>query len=107
VDCSEDCAQQIVLLLLQDLNPAWLSGILGLRLFLRIDRRRVVQLLWDWSDPRQVLGLRRLAHHSTLCHAGLLRGEERSSTKARRCLATGPSCVQMNRYPCCLISKQP
>ena len=46
-----------------------LFAILALRQFLRTDYRGMVQLLSEWSDLRQVLGLRSVPNYSTLCYA--------------------------------------
>jgi hypothetical protein len=46
-----------------------LFAILALRDFLRTDYRGVIQMLSEWSDLRQALGLERLPHYSTLCYA--------------------------------------
>ena len=46
-----------------------LFAILALRDFLRTDYRGVVRMLEEWSDLREVLGLDRVPHYSTLCYA--------------------------------------
>ena len=46
-----------------------LFAILALRDFLRTDYRGIIRMLSEWSDLRQVLGLERLPHYSTLCYA--------------------------------------
>jgi hypothetical protein len=42
---------------------------LVVRQFLRLDYRGVVALAAEWRELRDVLGLRRVPHHSTLAHA--------------------------------------
>jgi hypothetical protein len=46
-----------------------LFAILVLRQFFKTDYRGVVQLLKDFADLRQVLGLKKVPHYSTLCYA--------------------------------------
>jgi hypothetical protein len=46
-----------------------LFAILALRQFLKTDYRGVVQVLREWSDLRQVLGLAEVPNYSTLCYA--------------------------------------
>ena len=46
-----------------------LFAILALKDFLRTDYRGIVKMLSEWSDLRDVLGLTRLPHYSTLCYA--------------------------------------
>jgi hypothetical protein len=46
-----------------------LFAILVLRQFLRKDYRGMEQLLKEWSDLREALGLKRVPHYSTLCLA--------------------------------------
>jgi len=50
-------------------NQPQLFAILALRQFLKTDYRGIVQMLSEWSDLRQVLGLTRVPHYSTLCYA--------------------------------------
>lgn len=52
-----------------DFTQAQLFAILVLRQFLKTDYRGVVGFLKDCSDVRQVLGLRKVPHYSTLCYA--------------------------------------
>jgi hypothetical protein len=42
---------------------------LALRQFFRLDYRGVVEWLKRWSELREVLGLKRVPHYSTLCYA--------------------------------------
>ena len=44
-------------------------AILVVRLFLRMDYRGIVQLLSEWSELREALGLKQVPHYSTLCYA--------------------------------------
>ena len=44
-------------------------AILVVREFFGLDYRGAVQLLSDWSDLREVIGLRQVPHYSTLCYA--------------------------------------
>lgn len=46
-----------------------LFAILALRVFLKADYRGIIKILEEWSDLREVLGLTRLPHYSTLCYA--------------------------------------
>jgi|SRR3954466_2903029 hypothetical protein len=46
-----------------------LLAMLALGQFLRTDDRGIVAMLADWSDLREVLGLSKLPHHTTLFHA--------------------------------------
>ena len=50
-------------------TQAQLFAILVLRQFFKTDYRGVVQLLQDFADLRQVLGLEKVPHYSTLCYA--------------------------------------
>ncbi|HEU4394361.1 MAG TPA: transposase, partial [Planctomycetota bacterium] len=44
-------------------------AILVLKQFFKTDYRGIVQMLEEWSDLREALGLRRVPHYSTLCYA--------------------------------------
>jgi hypothetical protein len=46
-----------------------LFAVLALKDFLHTDFRGVVQILSEWSDLREVLGLTQVPHYSTLCYA--------------------------------------
>jgi len=46
-----------------------LFAILALRQFFRTDYRGIIQMFRDFSDLRQVLGLKKIPHYSTLCYA--------------------------------------
>lgn len=44
-------------------------AVLVLRQFLRTDYRGIVQILSEWAELRDALGLKRVPHYSTLCYA--------------------------------------
>lgn len=44
-------------------------AILVLRQFFRTDYRGIAQLLSEWSELREALGLEQVPHYSTLCYA--------------------------------------
>ena len=46
-----------------------LFALLALKDFFDTDYRGVVQLVSEWSDLREVLGLERVPNYSTLCYA--------------------------------------
>jgi hypothetical protein len=46
-----------------------LVALLALKQFFRTDYRGVVQLVADFAELRQTLGLTSVPHYSTLCHA--------------------------------------
>ena len=46
-----------------------LFAVLMVRQFLGLDLRRTEQLVADWSDLREALGLKQAPDHSTLCRA--------------------------------------
>lgn len=50
----------------RDFTQAQLFAILVLRLFFKTDYRGIAQLLHDFSDLRQVLGLTKVPHFTTL-----------------------------------------
>src|SRR5260221_10710485 len=58
-----------------------LFAVLVLRQFLRMDYRGIVQLLSEWAELREALGLQRVPHYSTLCYAEqrLLKGGHSSA----------------------------
>ncbi len=53
----------------RDFTQQQLFAVLVLRKFLDIDYRGIVTLLREWSDLREVLGLKKVPHYSTLCYA--------------------------------------
>ena len=62
-------------------------AVLVLRQFFRTDYRGIVQLLSEWAELREALGLEQIPHYSTLCYAEqrLLKGGA-SSSSSLRCL---------------------
>ncbi len=46
-----------------------LFACLALMQFFKTDLRGICQMLAEWSDLRQTLGLKRVPHYSTLCYA--------------------------------------
>jgi len=46
-----------------------LFALLALRQFFKTDYRGLVQLVAEWSDLRQALGLQQVPNYSTLCYA--------------------------------------
>ncbi|MAF66313.1 MAG: hypothetical protein CMJ84_11740 [Planctomycetes bacterium] len=50
-------------------TQAQLFAMLVLREFLRVDYRKLVAYLEQWSDLREALDLKRVPHYSTLCYA--------------------------------------
>jgi hypothetical protein len=59
-------------------------AILVLKQFLRTDYRGIAQLLCEWSDLREALGLKQVPHYSTLCYA------EQRLLKGGRSIASSP-----------------
>ena len=53
----------------KDFTQHQLFAILVLRQFFQEDYRGICALLTDLSDLREVLGLKKVPHYSTLCHA--------------------------------------
>jgi len=53
----------------RDFTQHQLFAILVLRYFFRMDYRGIVQLLGEFSDLRELLGLAKIPHYSTLCYA--------------------------------------
>jgi len=52
-----------------DFTQHQLFAILMLRRFFKTDYRGITALLEDLSDLRQILGLNKVPHYSTLCYA--------------------------------------
>lgn len=46
-----------------------LFALLVVRQFLKTDYRGLVEMVSEWSDLREVLGLESVPHYSTLCYA--------------------------------------
>ena len=69
----------------QDYTQHQLFAILALKAFFRTDYRGVVQLLADFRELRDELGLARVPHYSTLCYAAarlLKKGRSSASSSA-------------------------
>ena len=75
----------------KDYTQHQLFALLALKTFLRTDYRGVVQLLEDFAELRQDLGLADVPHYSTLCYAGkrLLKRGSSSSSSSRPPRAPG------------------
>lgn len=72
----------------QDFTQHQLFALLTLKTFFKTDYRGVVQLLEDFAELRQDLGLDKVPHYSTLCYA------------AERLLKKGSSSRSSPRPPC-------
>src|SRR5262249_61546781 len=72
----------------QDYTQHQLFALLALKTFFKTDYRGVVQLLEDFAELRQDLGLSVVPHYSTLCYA------------AGRLLKKGSSSCSFSRPPC-------
>jgi hypothetical protein len=69
----------------KDFTQHQLFAVLALKTFFKTDYRGVVQLLEDFSELREELGLAKLPHYSTLCYAaGRLLKKGRSSSSSTR-----------------------
>jgi hypothetical protein len=70
----------------KDYTQHQLFAILALKTFFKTDYRGVIQLLQDFAELRQELGLAELPHYSTLCYAAgrLLKKGSSSSSSPRR-----------------------
>ncbi len=53
----------------KDYTQPQLFAILALKEFFKTDYRGIIQLLYDLSDLREVLHLKKVPDHSTLCYA--------------------------------------
>lgn len=53
----------------RDFTQHQLFAILVLQKFLDLDYRGIIAVLKDWSDLRQLLGLTKVPHHTTLHYA--------------------------------------
>src|ERR1051325_11413221 len=53
----------------KDFTQAQLFAILALKTFFKTDYRGVVQLLHEFAELREELGLTKVPHYSTLCYA--------------------------------------
>ncbi len=72
----------------QDFTQPQLFALLALKTFCKTDYRGVAQLLLDFAELRQDLGLDKVPHYSTLCKA------------AGRLLKKGRSSASSSRPPC-------
>jgi hypothetical protein len=72
----------------KDFTQHQLFAVLTLKTFFKTDYRGVVQLLKDFAELRQELGLDEVPHYSTLCKA------------APRLLKKGRSFSSFSRPPC-------
>ena len=69
----------------KDYTQHQLFALLALKTFFKTDYRGVAQLLTDFADLREDLGLAKVPHYSTLCYAAgrlLKRGRPSSSSSA-------------------------
>ena len=53
----------------KDFTQPQLFAVLVVRRFLRTDYRGMTAMLYEWSDLRGLLGLKKVPHYSTLCYA--------------------------------------
>ena len=69
----------------KDFTQHQLFALLALKTFCKTDYRGVVQLLHDFTELRDELGLDKVPHFSTLCYAEkrLLKGGTSSSSSSR------------------------
>jgi hypothetical protein len=72
----------------QDYTQHPLVALLALKTFFKTDYRGLTQLLTDFAELRQDLGLDDIPHYSTLCYA------------ARRLLKKGNSSCSSTKPPC-------
>ena len=69
----------------KDFSSHQLFAILALKTFFKTDYRGITQLLTDFADLRDDLGLGKVPHYSTLCYAAarlLKRGRSSASSTA-------------------------
>ncbi len=67
----------------KDFTAHQLFAVLALKTFFRTDYRGIAQLLADFADLREDLGLEKVPHYSTLCYAAgrlLKRGRPSASS---------------------------
>ena len=72
----------------KDYTQHQLFALLALKTFFKTDYRGLAQLLQDFAELREELGLDKVPHYSTLCYA------------ARRLLKKGRSSASSSRPPC-------
>ena len=73
----------------KDFTAHQLFAVLALKTFFKTDYRGVAQLLADFADLRNDLGLEKVPHFSTLCYAAgrlLKKGRPSASSTAPPCL---------------------
>src|SRR6516225_8860462 len=70
----------------QDYTQHQLFALLALKTFLKTDYRRLAQMLDDFAELRQHLGLDEVPHYSTLCYAAKRLLKKGSSS----CSSTAP-----------------
>src|SRR5215471_13962690 len=68
----------------KDFTQHQLFAVLALKTFLKTDYRGVAQMLTDFAELRQDLGLEEVPHYSTLCYAAgrLKKGSSSCSSSA-------------------------
>src|SRR6186997_2638141 len=68
----------------KDFTQHQLFAVLALKTFFKTDYRGVVQLLTDFAELREELGLTKVPHYSTLCYAAgrLKKGSSPCSSSA-------------------------
>lgn len=72
----------------KDFTQHQLFAVLALKTFFKTDYRGVVQLLTDFAELREELGLTKVPHYSTLCYAAgrlLKKGRPSASSCAAPC----------------------
>jgi len=77
-----------------DFTQAQLFALLAVQRMLQLDYRGVATLATEWSELREVLGLQKVPHYSTLCYAAhrLFAGAEKGgpSPRPKRSFCTAP-----------------
>ena len=72
----------------KDFTQPQLFALLALKTFLKTDYRGLIEVVEDFAELRQDLGLTKVPHYSTLCYA------------AQRLLKKGSSSCSSSRPPC-------
>jgi hypothetical protein len=72
----------------KDYTQHQLFAILALKTFLKTDYRGVAQMLTDFAELREELGLTQVPHYSTLCYAA-----GRLKKGSSSCSFTAPPCA--------------
>lgn len=73
----------------KDYTQHQLFAILALKLFFKTDYRGVAQMLRDFAELREELGLAQVPHYSTLCYAA-----GRLKKGSSSCSCTAPPCAR-------------